>query len=230
VHQDELNLICETGMPPHVLELKAGAIVNLIKNLDVKAGLVNGTRLRVISINRDRLTVEIISNFPNLQERIVTLPRVRFIKEISHTLIMQRVQFPVRPAFAVTINKSQGLTLDKVIFEIKIIFCVCNVFLSSFLTYNLIFPGRCLPSSTCQRSWQTLCSHVQSQKARRPEVCDHRRPKQFSRQTQATWILVHQEQSNPAALGHVNAIGQADFPGAAGSATTSAFGSVGKNK
>jgi hypothetical protein len=119
VHQDELNLICETGMPPHVLELKAGTIVNLIKNLDVKAGLVNGTRLRVMSINRDRLTVEIISNFPNLQERIVTLPRVRFIKEISHTLIMQRVQFPVRPAFAVTINKSQGLTLDKVIFSLN---------------------------------------------------------------------------------------------------------------
>lgn len=114
VHQDELNMIIETGMPPHVLELKKGAILNLIKNLDVKSGLVNGCRLRVESVNRDRLVAEIISDFPNLKETKVCLPRVKFLKECGHAITMQRIQFPVRLAFACTINKSQGLTLDKV--------------------------------------------------------------------------------------------------------------------
>jgi len=114
VHQDELHLILETGMPPHKLELKIGAIVNLIKNLDVKSGLVNGCRLRVTKVSRDRLDAEIISEFPNLKESHVSLPRVRFLKECGHALVMQRIQFPVRLGFACTINKSQGLTLDKV--------------------------------------------------------------------------------------------------------------------
>lgn len=130
VHQDELNMILETGMPPHVLELKKGVIVNLIKNLDVSAGLVNGTRLRVVSISRDLLVCDIISDFPNIAEKRVSLPRVRFLKECSHALVMQRVQFPVRVAFACTINKSQGLTLDKVRL---LIFHLCfNIFVSSF--------------------------------------------------------------------------------------------------
>lgn len=114
VHQDELHMIIETGMPPHVLELKKGVIVNLIKNLDVKSGLVNGCRLRVEEVNRDRLKAEIISDFPNLKERSVILPRVRFLKDCGHSIMMQRIQFPVRVGFACTINKSQGLTLDKV--------------------------------------------------------------------------------------------------------------------
>lgn len=116
VHQDELHQIMETGMPPHVLELKIGVIVNLIKNLDVRAGLVNGCRLRVKKVSRDHLDCEIISDFPHLtdDQRNVSFPRVRFLKACSHALVMQRVQFPVRVAFACTINKSQGLTLKKV--------------------------------------------------------------------------------------------------------------------
>jgi PIF1-like helicase len=116
VHQDELHQIMETGMPPHVLEVKVGTIVSLIKNLDVRAGLVNGSRLRVNKITRDRLECKIISDFPQLTKatRLVTLPRVRFLKECSHALVMQRIQFPVRVGFASTINKSQGLTLEKV--------------------------------------------------------------------------------------------------------------------
>jgi ATP-dependent DNA helicase PIF1 len=141
VHQDELNLIYETGLPPHKLIVKPGAIATLIKNLDVKAGLVNGTRLRILDVNRDRMSVEIISDFPNLEERIVTLPRVRFLKEISHTLVMVRVQFPIRLAFAVTVNKSQGLTLDKVLTILQLFPNTMLLMHSSFLQVGLFLPN-----------------------------------------------------------------------------------------
>jgi len=48
-------------MPPHVLELKRGSIVMLLRNLNLKKGLCNGTRLIVRNIYDNFLDVEIIS-------------------------------------------------------------------------------------------------------------------------------------------------------------------------
>jgi hypothetical protein len=42
-------------MPPHILNLKVGAIVMLLRNLNVKQGLCNGVRLSIISIESNRL-------------------------------------------------------------------------------------------------------------------------------------------------------------------------------
>ena len=41
---DSLEL---SGLPPHKLHLKVGAMVMLLRNLNVKHGLLNGTRLIV---------------------------------------------------------------------------------------------------------------------------------------------------------------------------------------
>ena len=44
--------------------------------------------------------------------RIVLIPRITFIPKLNdYPFEWQRRQFPVRPAFAITINKSQGQTL-----------------------------------------------------------------------------------------------------------------------
>lgn len=41
--------IIPSGMPPHVLNLKAGCIVMLVHNLSLRQGLCNGTRLKPAS-------------------------------------------------------------------------------------------------------------------------------------------------------------------------------------
>jgi hypothetical protein len=42
-----LNTLKISGIPPHILKLKIGAIIILLKNIDSRRGLCNGTRLIV---------------------------------------------------------------------------------------------------------------------------------------------------------------------------------------
>ncbi|VDP52103.1 unnamed protein product [Heligmosomoides polygyrus] len=53
-----LNEMTPTGMPPHALHLKVGCIMMLLRNIDVRNGLCNGTRLIVKQIGRRLLVCE----------------------------------------------------------------------------------------------------------------------------------------------------------------------------
>ena len=48
-------------MPPHKLNLKVGSIAMLMRNLNMKHGLCNGTRLIIRKIHINTIDVEIIS-------------------------------------------------------------------------------------------------------------------------------------------------------------------------
>lgn len=50
-----------SGMPPSKLELKIGAVVMLLKNIDQKKGLPNGTRLILLGMKNNYLIGKIIS-------------------------------------------------------------------------------------------------------------------------------------------------------------------------
>jgi len=52
-----------TGLPPHELNLKVGAIVMLLHNMNVAHGLLNGTRLIVRNMYNNALDLEIITGF-----------------------------------------------------------------------------------------------------------------------------------------------------------------------
>ena len=47
-----LNSLTPSGMPPHRLILKPGAIIMLLRNLDFKRGLFNGTRFIVVRLHK----------------------------------------------------------------------------------------------------------------------------------------------------------------------------------
>ena len=109
-----LNYI--TGMPPHVLRLKLGMVVMLLRNLR-PPGHCNGTRYLVQSIHGFSITLMTLTGTAKGQSLL--LPRIVIQPNEGGTgthwaFTLRRVQFPIIPAFAISINKSQGQTVRTV--------------------------------------------------------------------------------------------------------------------
>jgi len=108
-----LNTLTPSGMPPHELKLKVGAIVMLLRNLNTKRGLCNGTRLIVTNLQPNLIIGEVLAG--RAKNESVFIPRIDLApSDPNMPFILKRRQFPVRLSFAMTINKSQGQTLEKV--------------------------------------------------------------------------------------------------------------------
>ena len=108
-----LHSLNPPGMAPHKLALKRGAPIILLRNLDPKRGLCNGTRLIVESATNTLLTVKITNG--SHAGQLAYIPRIDLCTaEGMYPFIMKRRQFPVKLAFAMTINKAQGQSLTRV--------------------------------------------------------------------------------------------------------------------
>ena len=92
-------------MPPHELKLKQHAVVILLRNLDRKNGLVNGTRLQVIEVRHNRYLRCIIltgSRQDVLHPRTCVIPRIKLKSSKRLPVNWYRVQFPVKLAYAMS--------------------------------------------------------------------------------------------------------------------------------
>jgi ATP-dependent DNA helicase PIF1 len=108
-----LNSVEIGNMPPHKLRLKIGCPVILLRNLDAKNGLCNGTRLICRSFRDNVIMVEIVSGSHKGVSALI--PRVTLTPTSSAFPIpFRRLQFPIALAFGMTINKAQGQTLSRV--------------------------------------------------------------------------------------------------------------------
>ena len=107
-NSEYLHTLKPNGFPQHILNLKPGMPIMLLRNINPRMGLCNGTRLVFDKcIDKKLLQCRVVGS-----GRVVLIPRITFIpKPTEYPFEWQRRQFPVRSAFAMTINKSQGQTL-----------------------------------------------------------------------------------------------------------------------
>ncbi|KAH7670496.1 DNA helicase protein [Dioscorea alata] len=108
-----LNTLKFTNVSDHELNLKLGCEIMLMSNISQGNGLCNGTRLIVTQIHPNILEAKIISR-SNIGDKVYIPRIIMAIEDKKLPFVMCRKQFLVRLSYAMTINKSQGQTLDLV--------------------------------------------------------------------------------------------------------------------
>ena len=114
-----------SGLPPFQLNLCIFSVVLLLRNVDLSRGLANGTRLLVLGLSEDFIKVKILSGKPGdtfyHQIRIITRMRCQRRKN-GHRLSI--CQFPLTPAWAITIHKAQGQSVVRLgVYLRSVVFC-----------------------------------------------------------------------------------------------------------
>jgi ATP-dependent DNA helicase PIF1 len=106
-----LNTMDISGLPRHSITLKIGCPIILLRNLDPPAAQCNGTRLIVTGLGQRLIEAKILSGIRRGES--VFIPRISTTTASSSRLpfTLRRHQFPIRVAFGMSINKSQGQSL-----------------------------------------------------------------------------------------------------------------------
>ncbi|KAG7986452.1 hypothetical protein I3843_03G080700 [Carya illinoinensis] len=112
IMEDFLHTLTPNGLPPHELLLKENCPIMLLRNINPSEGLCNGTRLICRNFDRNVIHAEIAVGHHSGKK--VFIPRIPFLPSPDENsgFPFKRTQFPVKLSFAMSINKSQGQTLD----------------------------------------------------------------------------------------------------------------------
>ena len=98
-----LNSLTISGLPPHKLVLKINCIVLLIRNLNTKEALVNGTWMRIKFMHRNVINCEVLTR--TVRNKRILIPRINLT--YSGTILpfnLQRTQSPIIPALGMTVS------------------------------------------------------------------------------------------------------------------------------
>jgi len=111
--KDKVKKVC---IAPELLELCIGAQVMLLYNIDLECKLANGSRGVVVDFQEDLPVVR----FLNGEQRIIEHQVWKI--EDNGELLMTITQIPLKLAFACTVHKTQGVTLDYAEIDLENIF------------------------------------------------------------------------------------------------------------
>ena len=118
-----LQSLKDSSVPDHSLVLKRNCLCFLMRNLSLDDKAMNNTKVQVLSTRKQRPTGKHTKNY--LLVRVLAtgeyffVPRVTFHFRTECGTRVARKQYPLRLAYAMTVNRSQGQTLDKVCLDLR---------------------------------------------------------------------------------------------------------------
>ncbi|MBU0968175.1 MAG: helix-turn-helix domain-containing protein [Proteobacteria bacterium] len=132
------------------LELKVGAQVMFVRNDSSREKLYfNGKIGKITRIANNTVFVKCPGDTGEIRVEPATWENIRYTldpqtKEITENKIGKFVQYPLKPAWAITIHKSQGLTFDKAVIDAAAAFAPGQVYVA--LSRCRTFAGMVLSS------------------------------------------------------------------------------------
>ena len=100
-----IEVLKKTCLAPEFLRLKKGARVMFVKN-NIEEGYANGTLGTVIECDENEITVETTNG------DLIQVPQESWRIEEEGKTKAEITQYPLRLAWAITVHKSQGMSLD----------------------------------------------------------------------------------------------------------------------
>lgn len=122
ITDEYINNSLISGIPPHALSLKVGAVAILMRNLDPENGLMNGVKVRIVNVDKNSIECERLDWDGNANRETILIPRITMSWKIgSHPCEIEvtRKQFPLQLSFALTLNRCQGQTLNHIGIDLR---------------------------------------------------------------------------------------------------------------
>jgi len=108
-----LACVNPSGLPPHLLHLKVGTCIILIRNLSIRDGHCNGTRYIILSLTKRCIWARKLNCSDDREDpkNEIFIPRIPLhSKESDYPVPFVRTQFPVLVSYYLTISRAQGQT------------------------------------------------------------------------------------------------------------------------
>ena len=111
--ESTIKSIIKAHIAPEKVHLKPGAAVVLLANVDPKRGLVNGTTGTVEACDGETGAVRFAYTFKGQPRTVEVLPHT-WEHKVHRVGVFAYTQIPLNLAWACTVHKSQGMTMDRV--------------------------------------------------------------------------------------------------------------------
>jgi ATP-dependent DNA helicase PIF1 len=117
ISESVLERFQRPGVPHHRIVLKKDDICMVMRNLNKREGIAKNTRVKIVHISQYVIRVCTLGANP----KFYNVPRIPFTVTLPYgrSIKMVRKQFPLRLAYSMTYNKSQGQEFDKVVVDIR---------------------------------------------------------------------------------------------------------------
>lgn len=115
-----LHTLNASGLPVAELHLKQGCPIIILRNIDTKRGLCNGTRATITHMTNRVLDICLLTG--DHAGETALIPRISLspsLTGLDFAIKLSRRQFPIQLAFALTINKAQGQSLNHIGIDLR---------------------------------------------------------------------------------------------------------------